>query len=154
MQEKKVNVKSIAITCTLIFLLFFVVYMFIGILISGPVLKKEDEILKAEQKIQEQYKNIESIKRHVFRYVTYSGEVEDRYIIFDENGKKLAVRYKKDAKFDEIKKLLKTSYPNLVDCEIEVGYGKNQPAYIIENEFERLILNYDNLRVVFYMKEN
>lgn len=154
MQKNKVNMNKILTTCALVFLLFFVVYMFIGILISGPVLKKEDEIAKAKQKIVEQYEKIENIERHVFTYVTYTGEDDRRYIIFDEAGKKIAVRYKEDAKFDEVKKLLKEEYPNLVDCEIKVGYGKNKPAYIIEKAYEKLVINFDNLRVVYYMKEN
>ena len=55
-------------------------------------------------------------------------------------------------KYEEVKNLQKTN--RKIDCEIKVGYGKNKPAYIIEKAYEKLVINFDNLRVVYYMKEN
>lgn len=153
MQENKINVKGIAKTVFLIFLLLFVVYTFIGILISGPMLKKESEEKAVIAKITNENKGIENIEKNIFEYVTYTGEDNKCFVIFDEKGNRLAIRYKKDAKFDEVKQMIENEYPGLKDVDIKVGYGKNQPAYIIEKGYEKLIINYDSLRVVFYMKE-
>ena len=154
MNEKKINVKSILITCSLILILFFVFYAFIGILISGPVLKVQSEEASVIAKIEKENKGIENIEKHIFKYVTYSAEDEDTYYFFDEEGNKLAIRDKKNAKFEDVKKLIEEEYPSLKDVEIQIGYGKNKPAYIIEKDYELLILNYDNLREVYYMKES
>ena len=153
MQENKINVKGIAKTVFLIFLLLFVVYTFIGILISGPVLKKESEEKAVIAKITNENKGIENIEKNIFEYVTYTGEDNKRFVIFDEKGNRLAIRYKKDAKFDKVKQMIENEYPGLKDVDIKVGYGKNQPVYIIEKGYEKLIINFDSLRVVFYMKE-
>lgn len=154
MRRDNLNFKSIAITTGLIFLLILVFYSFIGILISGPLIKYEEKERITIAKIEEDNKDVKNIKKHVFRYVIYTGETEESYIFFNKAGMRVAIRDKKDAKFDKVKDLIKKEYPTLDGVEINLGYGKDKPAYIIEKNYEVLVLNFDDLKEVFYMKEN
>lgn len=141
------------LTVFLILLLIGILYSFIGIFISGGVIKDREEQNTVVEKIENKNKKVKKVTRHVFKYITYTGETTSEYIFYDENGKRLAVRSKKETDFDKVKSILNEKYPNLADQKIKVGYGKKNPAYIIEKGHELLVLDFETLKEVFYMKE-
>ena len=151
---KKRNIKSIIFTILLVCIVIFLVYVLIGINITGPYHKTHDKIESVITKIEEKEKKVQSIIRHSFKFVTYTCESEDYYRIYDENGKRILSRKKEDLDFDKVKKIINKSYPELKDVDIEVGYGYKNGVYAIEDDNHTLLmLDIDTHKKVFYMKE-
>lgn len=153
MKHKKYNFKSILLTIVLILILIGVFYSFVGIFISGGAIKDRNEQEAIVEKIENKTKDVEKVTKNVFKFVTYTAQTQKEYVFYDENAKKIAVRNRSAAKFDEVSELIRKEYPSLEGVKIKVGYGEKNPAYIIEKEYELLVLDYNNLKKVFYMKE-
>lgn len=153
LKHKKYNVKSILLTMLLILILIGIFYSLVGIFISGGAIKDRNEQVAIVEKIKSKTKGVEKVTRNVFKFVTYTAQTEKKFVFFDENAKKIAVRNRNDAKFDEVNEIIRNEYPSLEGVKIEVGYGKKNPAYIIEKEYELLVLDFKSLKKVFYMKE-
>lgn len=151
--KRNINVKSLLKTTLLVILLLFIVYHAISIFISAPNQIYKEEENKIIERIKKDNTKIEEIERFSFKYVTYTASTDKNYIIYDHNGDKIATRKKSDAQFDKVKEKIEKNYPSLKDSEIKIGYGKKNVAYIIENGYTWLVLDFDTLKEVFYMKE-
>lgn len=151
--KKNYNIKSIIKTTILILLLVYIVYTFIGIFISAPNQIYKDKEISITEKIKKDNKKIIDVERFSFKYVTYTATTKKSYIIYDHNGKKIATRKKSEAQFDKVKEIINKKYPALKDSEIKIGYGKKNIAYVIEDGYTWLVLDFDTLKEVFYMKE-
>lgn len=151
---KKRNIKSIVLTIFLIIIVIYLVYVLIGINITGPYHKTQDKIDKVITKIEEKEKNVQSITRHSFKYVTYTCESEDYYRIYDENGRRILSRKKAELNFDKVRDIIYKSYPELKDIDIQVSYGYKNGVFLVEDDnYTMLMLDIDTHKKVFYMKE-
>lgn len=151
---KKMNWKSMILVLFLVLILIVVIYSLIGISITGPYYLGQQDRNEVISKIEKSEKNVKSITRHSFEFITYTCETEDEYIIYNENGEKILTRDKKDLQLDEVEKIINKDYPELVSQEIQLSYGYENAVYLIEDDnYTMLMLDFDDLKEVFYMKE-
>lgn len=148
----KINGKSLAVTVMLIIVALLVVYIEIAIFISGPTRKYEDKVATQIASIKQSYAQIQDVQRHVFHYVVYTGEDQDTYVWFNEKGKAIASR--KKATYDEakVKAFVSKNYHG-EDMHISLGYGYKNPVYVINFKQGELLLDYDTLEEIYYLKK-
>lgn len=151
---KKMNWKSMILVLFLVLILIVVIYSLIGISITGPYYLGQQDRNEVISKIEKSEKDVKSITRHSFEFITYTCETEDEYIIYNEKGEKILTRDKKDIQLDEVEKIINKDYPELVSQEIQLSYGYENAVYLIEDDnYTMLMLDFDDLKEVFYMKE-
>ncbi|NBK97790.1 MAG: hypothetical protein EOM50_07185 [Erysipelotrichia bacterium] len=151
---KKWNWKSITLTMVLLCVLIACVYALIAFNITGPYYMGQSKSEKVIEKIKQKEKQVVSIKRHSFQYITYTCETKNKYIIYNEKGEKILTRSKKDLQLDKVKAIVNESYPELADEEIQISYGYKNAVYLLEDDqYTMLMLDFDKLKEVFYMKE-
>lgn len=152
---KKWNWKSIILTIFLLLLLIVVIYSLIGITITGPYYAGQSEGNKVIEKIEKNEKeDIISISRHSFEYVTYTCETKKKYVIYNEKGERILSRKKTEMQLEEVNKIVNKTYPALAKQEIQLSYGYENAVYLIEDDnYTKLMLDFDTLEEVFYMKE-
>lgn len=151
---KKMNWKSMILVLFLVLILIVVIYSLIGISITGPYYLGQQDRNEVISKIEKSEKGVKSITRHSFEFITYTCETEDEYIIYNEKGEKILTRDKKDIQLDEVEKIINKDYPELVSQEIQLSYGYENAVYLIEDDnYTMLMLDFDDLKEVFYMKE-
>lgn len=151
---KRKSNQSIFTTIVLTLVLVLQCFFLIGITISGPYYRNVQEEKQMIDKISAKEKNIIAIERHSFQYVTYTCETKNSYVIYDENGKKVLTRKKSELQLDKVKKMVEKQYPILKEQEIKISYGYKGAVYLLENKnHTMLMLDFDTLKKVFYMKE-
>lgn len=151
---KKWNWKSILLTIALLFVVIVLVYVLIGISITGPYYAGQKDRSSVIAKIEKAEKKIVSITRHSFEFVTYTCETDQNFIIYNEKGEKILTRDKDELKLDEVNAILADKYPALSDKKITISYGYEDAVYLIEDDhYTMLMLDFDQLNEVFYMKE-
>ena len=135
-------------------MIFVTLYLIIGVTIVGPSTKYEDDQKALIQAIEAQEEDVLSTTRYVFEYVTYTVETESKYCIYDENGEKVLERLKENLQLEEVQAILAENYPDLMEQEIEITYGYDGCVYMIQDDdYTMLMLDFDTLETVFYMKE-
>ncbi len=148
----KINWKSLIISFCLIFVLFLIIYINIGLYISGPTRKYERKIQTQMEVISKKYKNVKNIHRDVFHYIMYIGEGNQCYYWFNEKGKVVDKKEKSTYNKSKVSKIIKDNY-NVEQFEIKLGYGYHNPAYRIECEKGTILLDYDTLEEIYYLKK-
>lgn len=148
----KGSLKSIGITCCLLLLLGIVIYIVIAAFISGPIRAYELKVEKQEIKIKEAYPNISDIYRHVFQYTVYSGSIEQGIMWFNENGEVITTRKKEDLLIDEVSKKAINDY-QMKDFEVKLGYGYDNPVYVIVSKYREVLLDFDSLDLVYDLRK-
>lgn len=151
---KKWNWKSMLLIIFLLFILIVVIYSLIGISVTGPYYlgqKDQSEVIAIIEKNED---DIIAITRHSFEFITYTCETDDEFIIYNEKGEKILTRNKEDLQLDEVEEIIKNDYPALLNQTIQISYGYENAVYLIEDDnFTMLMLDFDELKEVFYMKE-
>lgn len=148
----KGSLKSISITCCLLLLLGIVIYIEIAAFISGPIRSYELKVQKQEIKIKETYPNISDIYRHVFQYTVYSGSIKQSIIWFNENGEVITTRKKENLSTDEVSKKAINDY-QMKDFEVNLGYGYDNPVYVIVSKNREVLLDFDSLDLVYDLRK-
>lgn len=149
----KINGKSIAVTAILIIVLFFVIMIEIALFISGPSEKYEAKVQQQISAIQKDYKDIDNIKRHVFHYIVYIGEDEDTIVWFNEEAKPIVSKEKSSLQLEKARQEAKALY-GFDDVEVSLGYGYNNPVYVIQSDDCELLLDYDTFKTVYYLDKD
>lgn len=144
---KNLNYKKILLTCFLLLLLGLIVVSILGVYVSGPLRKQENDEAKIETTIKKE-ESCEVIDRISFQFVTYTCETSKNYVIFDENGEKIATRKKSEAQFSDVEKIV-SDYSELEGAEVRVGYGYEAPAYYITKGIYVLVVDFDTLEVIY-----
>ena len=148
----KLNWKSCSITVGLSIVLVAVVVVEIALFISGPSRKYEQSIVQEESRITSNYKNIKELTRHAFYYTTYVGEQGNQLLWFNEEGKKIVSKKKSSLQMEEATKIARETY-GASDIEVTLGYGYKNPAYVIQSDVGCILLDYDTLKEVYFLKE-
>lgn len=148
----KFNGKSMALTAGLLVLLGCVMLVEISIFISGPSYKYKSDIEQEMKLITTTYKDVTEVSRDVFYYTTYVGEDKNTIVWFNEKGKVITSQKKKTLKLEEVKRIVKDDY-GIKKSDIRLGYGYDNPVYVIESKGGKLLLDYDTLKEVYYLKE-
>lgn len=148
----KINWKSLGITLALLLVLSVVVMSEIGMFISGPARKYEGDVAEQEARIKKKYTQIKELDRHVFYYTTYVGEDDDTVVWFNEVGKVIVTRKKKTLRTDEVKQKAAQTY-HAKNIKVSLGYGYDNPVYVIECDMGSILLDYDTLKEVYFLQE-
>ena len=149
--KEHINVKSIGITLGLLLLTCFIFYLGVAVFISGPKFKYEADILEQEKMIQKEFKDIKDLHRHVFQYTTYVGKEENRWIWFNEKGIAITSREDDTVRFDEVKRSVEDKYNTKVN-DVQLGYGYNNPVYVVYCELGEVLLDYETLEEVYIIR--
>lgn len=148
----KINGKSLVVSIGLLLVLAVVIIVESSIFISGPSRKYEEEINDQMAAIKGTYKEIDKLYRDAFYYITYIGEDADNYVWFNEEGKAIVSREKDTLRMDQVKQEVEAQYHG-EDITIRLGYGYDNPVYVVECSVGRILLDYDTLHEVYYLKE-
>ncbi|RHO23223.1 hypothetical protein [Amedibacterium intestinale] len=149
--KEHINVKSIGITLGLLLLTCFIFYLGVAVFISGPKFKYEADILEQEKMIQKEFKDIKDLHRHVFQYTTYVGKEENRWIWFNEKGVAITSREDDTVRFDEARRNVEDKYNTKVN-DVQLGYGYNNPVYVVYCELGEVLLDYETLEEVYIIR--
>lgn len=149
--KEHINVKSIGITLGLLLLTCFIFYLGVAVFISGPKFKYEADILEQEKMIQKEFKDIKNLHRHIFQYTTYVGKEENRWIWFNEKGVAITSREDDTVRFDEAKRSVEDKYNTMVN-DVQLGYGYNNPVYVVYCELGEVLLDYETLEEVYIIR--
>ncbi len=143
--------QKIAITTTLIIVLLLVILIFQAIFISGPKYYYQAKVDQQEAKILKNHPALTNFKRHVFKYIIYIAESDEAYCWFNEEGELLTYRYKDTSQFSKVANIAKQYGAS--GANITLGYGYYGPAYILENDYFEVILDYDTLEEVHCLRK-
>ncbi len=153
MYQPRNEFKSKTLSIFLVFSFILLCWVSIGVFISGPYFKHEAKSNKIEDKISENHKKVDSIYRNAFAFVTYTLETNKAVFVYDEKGELLLSRDKESLQYKEVEEFIQNTYPELQNVDIQISYGYDNAVYYIEKDYEILLLDYDTLEEVFYMKE-
>lgn len=148
----KINGKSIALSVGLCIVLLIVLLAEFSIFSSGPSRKYEEEVRNQMTAIQETYREIENLHRDAFYYITYIGEDSENYVWFNEEGQAIISKEKSSLQMNQVKEIAAQDY-NMEDAEITLGYGYDNPVYVITKGETEVRLDYDDLHEVYYLLE-
>lgn len=148
----KFNGKSLALSALLLIVLCCVVFIEISIFISGPSQRYADTIKKQEQVIKSNYSEIKQLRRDAFYYITYVGEDATAYVWFNEKGEAIQKREKATLKIEEVKAKIEKDYQGK-DIRLELGYGYKNPVYVVQCNQGMILLDYDTLSEIYYLKD-
>lgn len=102
--------------------------------------------------IQGTYKEIKNLHRDAFYYITYVGEDADNYVWFNDAGKAIVSRKKDTIQMDNVKQEVEKRY-GAKDVQVALGYGYDNPVYVVNCSVGQILLDYDNLHEVYYLKK-
>ena len=148
----KINGKSLAISIGLLAVLAIVLLVESSIFISGPSRKYEEKIDEQMSAIRDTYKEIKNLRRDAFYYITYVGEDADNYVWFNDAGKAIVSRKKDTIQMDIVKQEVEKRY-GAKDVQVALGYGYDNPVYVVNCSVGQILLDYDNLHEVYYLKK-
>ncbi|MEG0313959.1 MAG: hypothetical protein RR646_01710 [Erysipelotrichaceae bacterium] len=144
----KNKLKSILVTLLLLLLLLSVLAIFNAMFIVGPTAKYDSNINTKITNIETKYK-VSNVYRHVFRYSVFIGETKEDYIFFDDNETKLLTVNKTEVDVNKAK-LIALDKGFSKACSIQIGYGYDNAAYIIEENEHLLVLDIKSYKELYY----
>ena len=148
----KINGKSLAVSIGLLAVLLIVLLVESSIFISGPSRKYEEKIDEQMSAIRDTYKEIKNLHRDAFYYITYVGEDADNYVLFNDKGKAIVSRKKDTDQTDKVKQEVQKRY-GAKDIQVALGYGYDNPVYAVECSAGQILLDYDSLKEVYFLKK-
>ena len=141
----KINGKSLAVSIGLLAVLLIVLLVESSIFISGPSRKYEEKIDEQMSAIRDTYKEIQNLHRYV-------GEDADNYVWFNDKGKAIVSRKKDTDQTDKVKQEVQKRY-GAKDIQVALGYGYDNPVYAVECSAGQILLDYDSLKEVYFLKK-
>lgn len=149
----KLNGKSIIITIVLAIVLLLVLLIEISLFISGPSAKYDAKVEQQIAAIQKDYQDIKDIQRHVFQYIVYIGQDDENIVWFNVEAKPIISKEKSTLKMDQARAEAARLY-GWSDMVVSLGYGYNNPVYVIQANNCELLLDYDTLKEVYYFDKD
>lgn len=149
----KLNGKSIIITTVLVVVLMLVLLIEISLFITGPSAKYDAKVEKQIAAIEKEYQDIKDIKRHIFHYIVYIGKDDEKIVWFNEEAKPIISKEKSTLQLEQAKQEAQKLY-GWNSMEISLGYGYNNPVYVIQSNNCEVLLDYDTLKVVYYLDKD
>lgn len=118
----------------------------VGALRQRPARAYEVKLAQEEEAIISQHDAVGNLQRHVFRYVTYSGEDRQNYYWFNTEGQVITTRAKGTRDDDAARAAAQALG---MDAEsVTLGYGYENPVYVLQSGDTTLLLDYDTLELV------
>ena len=147
------NIKKIGITLGLFIIILFLVFVNIGLHISGPARLEEVKDKIVLENVKKRFPLVHSLYQHNFKYVTYSAISNGYAYVFDYEGYLIMKKEFNDSMFDEIKDIVKREY-GLENVEVNIGFGYDNMVFVVEEKNIMIYFDYDTKEVVYYLKGN
>ncbi|MGN1343738.1 MAG: hypothetical protein ACI4U3_04110 [Traorella sp.] len=147
------NFKRVGMTLFLVLLIVVLIFMNIGLNISGPYHYQESKNQSVLETVQKRFPAIHDLYRHVFKYVTYSFYNDNTVYLFDYEGKLVVQREFDISRFDEIKEICYQEY-GLEDVDVQIGFGYDNLVFVVEKDERIILFDYDTNEVVYYLRGN
>lgn len=147
------NIKKIGLTVCLIFLAVFLIFINIGLNISGPAryeAKKDEAVLEV---VQKRFPLIHSLYRHSFKYVTYSAVSGNTAYVFDYEGELVMEKDYDESMSADIRSLVFEKY-GIENAQVHIGYGYDNMVFAVEEKDLMVYFDYDTYEVVYYLRGN
>ena len=144
--KQKINGRSICLTVFLALLLLIVIASLWALFVSGPARAYEVRLAQEEAAITSQHDAVGNLHRHVFRYVTYSGEDNQNYYWFNTEGQVITTRAKGTRDDDAARAAAEQL--GLSAESVTLGYGYENPVYVLESGNTTPLLDSDTLEQV------
>lgn len=119
-----------------------------SLFVSGPNRVREANEQEAISQIEKKVKGIDGITTHIFDYKTYQGYTKSKLYWFDVNGKEITSRKISSLNYKKAKKVAKKNYGIKAET-IELGYGYNNPCYVIKSKVSMILIDYDTYERVY-----
>jgi len=145
---------KILITTLLVLTLIFLVIFNIGYFISGPMIlaKITDQNIMTNMEHKSNKSDCELISRFVDNDIYYTAKCNDDYVFYNDNADVLAIRAINTLNITTTTKMYDPIY-DLSDVQIKLGYYKDHPVYVFDNEKLELLISIDNLEVLRYYQK-
>ena len=135
-------------TAVLWIVLILLIFTFWSLFISGPNRVHEQVEAQNQAKIEKKVKGIQGLTTHVFDYKTYQGYTKKTLYWFNVKGNVITTRKMSTLNYSKAKKVAKNKYGIKAD-EIVLGYGYNNPCYVITGDGSMILIDYDTFVRVY-----
>ncbi len=135
-------------TALLWVVLIALILVFWALFISGPNRVHEDVEQQNMSQIQSTYKNIKGVTTNMFAYKTYQGYTDSTLYWLDSNCDLITSRPIDTLDYDKAKDIAITNY-DVEAQSITLGYGYDNPCYVIQGKFKLLYLDYDSFEKIY-----
>ena len=147
------DIKKLGITVGLFFIILFLIFVNIGLNISGPARYEEYKNEAVLEQVNKRFPLIRTIYEHNFKYVTYSAISSGSAYIFDYEGVLVMKKDFDESMIQEIKEIVKRDY-GIEDADVQIGFGYDNMVFVVEEGDRMIYFDYDTKEVVYYMKGN
>lgn len=136
------------LTIGLVIVLILLMMSLWSLFISGPVRIHEQQDASMLAKIEDKVKGIQGITSHQFAYLTFNGYTKSKLVWFDAKGKVITERKIETLDYDKVEKWVKKKYGFKPET-IGLGYGYDNPAYVIQQNKTLILIDYDTFVLVY-----
>lgn len=136
------------LTIGLVVVLVLLVMGLWSLFISGPVRIHEQQETAMLAKMEAKVKGIEGLTSHQFAYLTFNGYTKSKLVWFDAKGNIITERKIETLNYDKVSKWVKKKY-GFTPETIGLGYGYDNPAYIIQHHKTLIVVDYDTYVLVY-----
>lgn len=135
-------------TAVLWIILILLVMVLWSLFISGPNRIHEEQERILREKIEKKVDNIQGVSKHLFDYKTYQGYTDSTLYWFDAKGNVITTRKIKELDYDKASEVAKEDY-GISTASIYLGYGYDNPCYVIEGKNKMILIDFDNYAKIF-----
>lgn len=133
----------------LLWLILIVLIMVLwSLFISGPNRIHEEKDREVRQRIEKKVKGLQGLSMHLFDYKTYQGYTETKLYWFDATGNVITTRKMAELDYDKASETAKEDY-KVDTAAIYLGYGYDNPCYVIEGKNTMILIDFDTYEKVF-----
>lgn len=147
------NIKKIGLTIGLFFIILFLLFVNIGLNISGPARLQDEKEETVLYTVKKRFPMISSLYRHSFKYVTYSTIYASKAYVFDYEGLLIMEKDFDESMLVEIQNIVEEKY-GIKDAEVHIGFGYDNMVFVVEEEGYMIYFDYDTKEVIYYLRGN
>lgn len=147
------DIKKIGITFGLFLIILFLIFVNIGLNISGPARSEQVKDQAILLQVQKRFPLISSIYEHNFKYTTYSAIVGNTAYVFDYEGILIVQKEFDESMIQEIQNIVEKDY-GIKDADVQIGFGYDNVVFVVETNDQMIYFDYDTKEVIYYMKGN
>lgn len=141
------NWSQAALSVVLFLVLLLVIALLWTLNVSGPARAYEQKLNDQIAQIRRAHTAVDNIERNVFRYITYVGEDTSSYYWFNEEGQVITTRAKNTR--DDAAAMQAVSRLGYAPLEVSLGYGYENPAYVVRCDDRLVLLDYDSKEMIY-----
>ncbi|HIW18169.1 MAG TPA: hypothetical protein H9886_03435 [Candidatus Faecalicoccus intestinipullorum] len=144
-KNRKYGARFTALLGILFIVLFSVLW---ALFISGPNRIQEENQERMIAQIEKNNPDIQGLTIHQFDYLTAQGYTETTLYWFDATGNEITTRDISTLDYQKARDIASEDYG--IEAEsVELGYGYDNPVYVIQGADRMLLLDYDSFVRVY-----